>query len=180
MGSELFRSHLNLQHILGMLFLSIVFLCYILFAVCAWGCCLGSIWLQFGMWLSIAVCFILLLVSAFSKTSWCFQLITPKCLTLILWLWSPYQPPPSFSCWGLPLAMPSYGGEHVYLEIACTLASNCHNNSFVVTPWYQAGSMQTDSPAYPMAWLPWPSVSAGELTPASSIWRWCFLSRVSG
>lgn len=102
-----------------------------------------------SVWLSTAVCFILLLVSAFHETSWCFQLMTPKCLTLNLWLWSPYQPPPSFACWGLPLAMPSYGGGHVYLELACTLASNCHLSCLVITVWYQAGSLQKDSPAYP-------------------------------
>lgn len=104
---------------------------------------------QFSVWLSTAVCFVLLLVSAFPKTYWRFQLMTPKCLTLNLWLWSLYQPPPSFACWGLPLAMLSCGGDHVYLDLACTLACNCHINCFVITAGYRAGSMQTDSPAYP-------------------------------
>lgn len=124
-------------------------LLYCIFCLCLGRCCLGSIWFQFSVWLSIAVCFVLLLISAVPKSSWCFQLITPKCFTLNLWLWSPYQPPPSFAYWGIPLAMPSYSGDHVYLQTACTLASNCHINCFVITAWYQAGSTQTDSPACP-------------------------------
>lgn len=94
--------------------------------------------------------------------------LSPKCLTLNLWLWSPCQPPPSFACWGLPLAVPSCGGDHVYLEIACTLASNCHINCFVIIAWYQAGSCRQIPLLTPLAWLPWPSVgthsAAGELT----------------
>lgn len=149
------------------------------------GCCLGSFLLQFSVWLSTAVCFVLLLVSAFPKTSWFFQLKTPKCLTLNLWLWSPYQPPPSFACWGLPLAMPACGGDHVYLEIACTLAGNCHINC-IHDNCMVSGRVHADRfPCFPHwpgcpgpLWVP--TRLLGSLPPAMSIWRWCFLSCVSG
>lgn len=135
MGSGLFAS-LNLQLVLGTLFLSIAFLCYILFSVCAWG-------VLFGFCLTPVLCVtqhccVFCSAAAYSIPQ-NLLVLSPKRLTLNLGLWSPCQPPPSFACWGLPLAMPSYGGDHVYLEIACTLASNCHINCFVITAWSQAG-----------------------------------------